>query len=180
MLKSHSKPNANCFRITDENSEKKVAMVVIKLKRKSSWHPGPSTEGYFRPVSGTLGLLLGPRTLDLRQSVALSGGSAWWPAPCPHCLLNLPNVPAAPCWTLFSTWCCLQDRSLVWGKGSPRLFHACPIPGWKPCAAVSSHCFGWLRWHTLVGVEVRLCWKVSKRVKHGKPGWLLLVLVQLI
>lgn len=99
MLKSHSKPNANCFRITDENSEKKVAMVVIKLKRKSSWHPGPSTEGYFRPVSGTLGLLLGPRTLDLRQSVALPGGSAWWPAPCPHCLLNLmsPQHLAEPC-----------------------------------------------------------------------------------
>ena len=115
-------------------------------------------------MSGTLGLFPGPRILDLCQSLWLCLVA------CPMPTLRLWTYlmsPPIPCLTICSMACCLQDRSFVWGYRSPPLFHACPIPGSKPCAVLSSHCFGWLRWHALVGMGGG-CWKVCKRVKKWK------------
>ena len=47
MLKSHPKPNANCFRITDENCENKVAIVANKLKRILTFRTQYRKEHFF-------------------------------------------------------------------------------------------------------------------------------------
>lgn len=128
----------NFFRITYKNSETKIAVAAIKLKRTRVPFQYPVWKAALQSCDRCI------RVVSRSQDPGPSSASVavWWPATCPpsHCTYLMSIKPLAE----QCLYMALSAGQIIFGVGERKLtFPTCLMPGSMPHATTRSH-FGML------------------------------------